>query len=147
MIKEVVVIKFSHRTQYLITTSVDIMFINLTTEYYVQKQLLLKSMSRVSLPRDIFFFFSKRMFSCCPLFRLTWKVVAIRFSHRKQRLNATGFDIVPSVPLFYFFLRLSLHLIQIFVFIIPQYRKDDFITKRKQFIKTVFFKAILSLIY
>ena len=37
MIKKVVVIRFSHRTQCLITTSVDV--INLTTEYYVKKQL------------------------------------------------------------------------------------------------------------
>ena len=35
MIKKVVVIKFSHRTQYLIATSVDITFINVAIEYYV----------------------------------------------------------------------------------------------------------------
>ena len=35
MIRNVVVIRFFHRTQYLITTSVDITFINLPTEYFV----------------------------------------------------------------------------------------------------------------
>ena len=30
---------------------------------------------------------------------LLWKVMAIRFSHRKQCLIATSFDIVPLVPL------------------------------------------------
>ena len=35
VIKKVVVIRFSHRTQCLITTSVDITFINLITEYYM----------------------------------------------------------------------------------------------------------------
>ena len=64
IIRKVVVIRFSHRTQYLITTSVDITFINLTTEYYEQKQLLSKSMSHSNLPRDFFFFFfGKKMFS------------------------------------------------------------------------------------
>ena len=35
MIRKIAVIRFSHRTQCPITTSVDITFINLTTEYYV----------------------------------------------------------------------------------------------------------------
>ena len=35
MIRKVVVIRFSHRTQYLIARSVDITFINVTIEYYV----------------------------------------------------------------------------------------------------------------
>ena len=94
--------RLSHRTQCLITTSVDIMFINLTTEYYVWKQLLAKSMSHSNLPRDIFFV--KRMLSS---FWLIWKVIAIRFSHRKQCLIATSSNIVPSAPL---------HLNQIFCF-------------------------------
>ena len=78
------------------------MFINLTTEYYVWKQLLAKSMSHSNLPRDIFFV--KRMLSS---FWLIWKVIAIRFSHRKQCLIATSSNIVPSAPL---------HLNQIFCF-------------------------------
>ena len=97
IIRKVVVIRFSHRTQYLITTSVDITFINLTTEYYEQKQLLSKSMSHSNLPRDFFFFFLVKR--CSPLFWLIWKVVAIRFSHRKQCHIATSFDILPLVPL------------------------------------------------
>ena len=50
------------------------------------------------------FFSVKRMFSSI---WLIWRVVAITFSHRKQCLIATSFDIVPSAPL---------HLNQIFCF-------------------------------
>ena len=57
MIRKVVIIRLSHLTQCLITTSVDITFINLTTEYYVWKQLLTKSMSHSNLPRDNFYLF------------------------------------------------------------------------------------------
>ena len=49
-------------------------------------------------------FLVKRMFSSI---WLIWKVVAIRFSHRKRCLIVTSFDIVPSA---------SLHLNQIFCF-------------------------------
>ena len=122
MIKKVVVIRFSHRTLCLITTSLDITFINLTTEYYVYKQLFIKSMSHNNLPRlnflllllllvlvllllSLLLLLVKRMFSSI---WLIWKVVAIRFSHRKQCLIVTSFDIVPSTPL---------HLNQIFFFI------------------------------
>ena len=62
------------------------------------------------------------------------KVAVIPFSNRTQCLITTSFDIVPSVPFFFFFfLQFSLQLIQIFVFIILQYQKDDFVTKREHF--------------
>ena len=71
---------------------------------------------------------------------LIWKVVAIRFSHRKRYLSLLQASISGLRRLF--FLRFLLQLIQFFVFIIPQYRKGDFITKRKQFIQTVFLSHI-----
>ena len=92
------------------------------------------SHSHIAICQETIFFL---VIGCFPLFWLIRNVVAIRFSHRQQCLIATSFNILPSVPLL--FLRILLHLIQIFVFIIPQYWKDDFITKRKQFIQTVLF--------
>ena len=148
MIKKVVVIRFSHRTQCLITTSVDITFFNLTTEYYVQKQLFTKSMSHSNLPTDILLLFLllllllllllfliKRIFSSI---WLIWKVVAIRFFHRKQCLIVTTFDIVPSA---------SLHLNHFFLFV-SQYQKGDFVTKHEQFIQSTnsFFIIIVIII-
>ena len=91
----------------------------------MQKQLFTKSMPHSNLPRDNYLLLLllllllicypcpsllsllllvKRMFSSI---WLIWKVVAIRFSHRKRCLIVTSFDIVPSA---------SLHLNQIFCF-------------------------------
>ena len=98
-IRKVVVIRFSYLTQCLITASVDIIFIDLATEYYVQKQQFTKSMSHSSLPRDIFWGGGdKSMFSSI---WLIWKVVTIRFSHCKQCLIVTSFDIVSWTSLFF----------------------------------------------
>ena len=98
-IRKVVVIRFSYLTRCLITASVDIIFIDLTTEYYVQKQQFTKSMSHSSLPRDIFWGGGdKSMFSSI---WLIWKVVTIRFSHCKQCRIVTSFDIVSWTSLFF----------------------------------------------
>ena len=81
-------------------------------------------------------FLIKRMFSSI---WLIWKVVAIRFFHRKQCLIVTTFDIVPSA---------SLHLNHFFLFV-SQYQKGDFVTKHEQFIQTTnsFFIIIVIIIF
>ena len=80
-------------------------------------------------------FLIKRMFSSI---WLIWKVVAIRFFHRKQCLIVTTFDIVPSA---------SLHLNHFFLFV-SQYQKGDFVTKYEQFIQSTnsFFIIIVIII-
>ena len=57
MITEVVVIRFSHCTQCLITTSVDITFINLATVYYVYKSNCLRSLCHITIYQEAIFFF------------------------------------------------------------------------------------------
>ena len=94
-----------------------------------------RSLCHIAIYQETILFFGKRMFSpiladmegCCN------KVFSSQaMSHcYKLRYHTFGAS---------FFLRFSLHLIQIFVFIIPQYRRGDFITKREQFIQTIFFK-------
>ena len=65
----------------------------------MQKQQFTKSMSHSSLPRDIFWGGGdKSMFSSI---WLIWKVVTIRFSHCKQCLIVTSFDIVSWTSLFF----------------------------------------------
>ena len=96
----------------------------------MQKQLFTKSMPHSNLSRDNYLLLLllllllicypcpsllsllllvKRMFSSI---WLIWKVVAIRFSHCKQCLIVTSFDIVPSAPLnqvfcFYWYLNIK----------------------------------------
>ena len=53
----------------------------------------LRSLCRIA----ILFFLVKRMFSSI---WLVWNVAATKFSHRKQCLIATSFDIVPLAPLY-----------------------------------------------
>ena len=86
LIWRVVAITFSHRKQCLIATSFDIvpsapLHFNQNFCFYLYLNIT---------------FSVKRMFSSI---WLIWRVVAITFSHRKQCLIATSFDIVPSAPL------------------------------------------------
>ena len=90
----------------------------------------IRSLCHIAIYQETIFFIIfclvKRMFSSI---WLIWKVVAIRFFHRKQCLIVTSFDIVPSA---------SLHLNHFFFFV-SQYQKGDFVTKHEQFIQTTHF--------
>ena len=112
MIRKVVVIRFSHRTQCFITTSVDIMFIVLTTEYYVQKQIFIEVfVTQQSAMRHFlfFFFFGKKRFSpiLADMEGCRNKVFSSQAMSHYFKLRCRAFGVS-------FFLRFSVHLIRIF---------------------------------
>ena len=102
----------------------------LTTEYYVQKQIFIEVyVTQRSTKRQIFFF-GKRMFSptLAHMESCRNKVFLSQAMSHCYKLRYRAFRVS-------FFLRFSLNLIQIFVFIILQYRKGDFITNANNLYK------------
>ena len=95
-----------------------------------RSKFLSKSMPRSDLPRDKFFFFGKRMFSptLAHIESCRNKVFSSQAMSHCYKLRYRAFRVS-------FFLRFSLNLIQIFVFIVLQYRKGDFITNANNLYK------------
>ena len=103
----------------------------------------IRSLCHIAIYQETIFFIIfclvKRMFSSI---WLIWKVVAIRFSHRKQCLIVTNFDIVPSASLHlnqcsFFYLYLNIKKVILLLNTNNLYKPQAFF----------FFRAILLLIF